>query len=145
MNDLILMDLGGRYNGYCADISRAKIVGSHTSEQKDLFEVVLQMHKEAIEAVKPGVKAFGVHEVGKRVAQESGYGDYVVHLIGHGLGLEEHESPILETEDTELVPGIVHSIEPGLYVPGVGGIRVEDTVLVTETGCKVLTSFDRDL
>jgi len=68
-----------------------------------------------------------------------------VHLIGHGLGLEEHEPPILETEETELVPGIVHSIEPGLYVPGVGGIRVEDTVLVTETGCKLLTSFDRDL
>jgi len=145
MNDLILMDLGGRYNGYCADISRAKIVGSPTQEQKDLFDVVLQMHKEAIDAVKPGVKAYEVHEVGKRVAQESGYGEYVVHLIGHGLGLEEHEKPILETENTELVPGIVHTIEPGLYKPGVGGIRVEDTVLVTDTGRKVLTSFDRDL
>ncbi|MFX1466576.1 MAG: M24 family metallopeptidase [Promethearchaeota archaeon] len=145
MNDLILMDLGGRYNGYCADISRTKIVGNPTQEQKDLFEVVLQMHKEAIETVKPGVKAFEVHEVGKQVAQEAGYGEYVVHLIGHGVGLEEHEPPILETEETELVPGIVHSIEPGLYVPGVGGIRVEDTVLVTETGCKLLTSFDRGL
>jgi len=145
MNDLILMDLGGRYNGYCADISRAKIVGSPTQEQKELFEVVLQMHKEALDTVKPGVKAYEVHEVGKRVAQEAGYGEYVVHLIGHGLGLEEHEKPILEIEDTELVPGIVHTIEPGLYKPGVGGIRVEDTVLVTDTGRKTLTSFDRDL
>jgi len=144
-DDLILMDLGGRYNGYCADMSRVKMCGTPTQEQKDLYEVVIQMYNRAIQAVKPGVKANEVHEIAKRVAQEAGYGEYFVHLIGHGLGLDEHDPPILETEPIELVPGMVHSIEPGLYKPGVGGIRVEDTVLVTDTGRKVLTSFDRSL
>ncbi len=144
-DDLILMDLGGRYNGYCADMSRVKMCGTPTQEQKDLYEVVMQMYNKAIQAVKPGVKANEVHEIAKRVAQEAGYGEYFVHLIGHGLGLDEHDPPFLETEPIELVPGMVHSIEPGLYKPGVGGIRVEDTVLVTDTGRKVLTSFDRSL
>lgn len=144
--ELVLMDLGGRYKGYCGDISRTKICGTPKKEQKDLFEVVYQMNREAIEAVKPGVKAFEVHEVAKRVARESGYKDEdIKHMTGHGIGLEVHEGPILETETTELVPGIIHSIEPGLYIPGIGGIRVEDMVLVTDTGRKVLTSFNREL
>jgi Xaa-Pro aminopeptidase len=105
----------------------------------------MQMYNEAINAVRPGVKANEVYEIAKRVAREAGYEEYFVHVIGHGLGLDEHDPPMLESEPVELVTSMVHSIEPGLYVPGVGGIRIEDTVLVTDTGRRPLTSFDKSL
>jgi Xaa-Pro aminopeptidase len=144
LGDLVLMDLGGRCGGYCGDISRTKQCGTLGQKQKDLFEVVSQMHKATIDRVRPGVKACELNEIAKRVARESGYEKSYLHGVGHGCGLDEHERPWLETEETELVAGMVHTIEPGLYVPGVGGVRIEDMVLVTDTGRKVLTSFDRD-
>ena len=145
--ELVLMDLGGRYKGYCGDMTRAKVCGTPKKEQKDLWEVVSQMHREAIQSVGPGIKVFEVYEVVKRIARETGYEARFNPgaILGHGTGLVVHEEPIIGTEDTELVPGIVHTIEPGLFVPGVGGIRIEDMVLVTDTGRRILTEFDRGL
>jgi Xaa-Pro aminopeptidase len=143
--DLILMDLGGKYNGYCGDITRAKICGKPTREQRNLFEVVYRMNRETIKAIKPGMKCSEVHTFSNNIAIEAGYGDYLQHMTGHQVGLDIHEKPLLLNDDAPLVPGMVHSIEPGLYVPGVGGIRVEDLVLETETGPKVLTTTSRDL
>lgn len=143
--DLVLMDFGGRSEGYCGDMSRTKQCGTVGQQQRDLFEVVTQMYTKAVEAVRPGVKAFEVHEVAKRVAREAGYEQYVMHMTGHGIGLEDHEIPILEKDRIPLVPGLVHSIEPGLYVPGVGGARLEDMVEVTDSGRKVLGTFSRAL
>jgi Xaa-Pro dipeptidase len=145
--ELVLMDLGGRYNGYCGDLSRTKLCGrgNPNAKQKELFEVVMEMHRKAVDSSRPGIKAVDIHRISNKVAEEAGYGKYIKHMTGHGIGLEDHEKPILETDETKLVPGIVHSIEPGLYVPGVGGIRIEDLVLVTESGRKVISSFDRAL
>jgi Xaa-Pro aminopeptidase len=145
--ELVLMDLGGRCNGYCGDLSRTKLCGrgNPNPKQKELFQVVLEMHKKAIESVRPGIRAIEIHGISNRVAEESGYGRFVKHMTGHGIGLEDHEKPILETDDMELLPNVVHSIEPGLYVPEVGGIRIEDLVLVTDSGRKVISSFERDL
>lgn len=145
--ELVLMDMGGRYNGYCGDLSRTKLCGggNASAKQKEIYNVVMEMHDRAIASVRPGVTAAEIHRISNSVAEEAGYGKFVKHMTGHGIGLEDHEKPILETEETELVPGIVHSIEPGLYVPGVGGVRVEDLILVTESGGKVLSSCDRSL
>lgn len=143
--DLILMDLGGKCNGYCGDITRAKMCGRPTKEQKDLFEVVYRMNRETIKAMKTGMKCSEVHAFSNNIAIEAGYGRYLQHMTGHQVGLDIHENPLLLSDDAALVPGMVHSIEPGLYVPGVGGIRVEDLVLETETGPKVLTTTSRDL
>lgn len=143
--DLVLFDLGAKYNGYRGDITRTKAYGKLGKEQEDLFEVVAHMHREGVEAVKPGVIAADIHDLTKKVARESGFGEYVMHMTGHGLGLEEHERPFLEAERTKLAPGMVITIEPGLYVPKVGGVRIEDTILVGDSGGKVITSVDREL
>ena len=142
--EFVLMDLGGMCEGYHGDISRTKHVGGISSAQRDLFETVSQMHEEARKAVKPGKRAFEIHEVARKVAREAGYGDLPSNFTGHSLGLEEHERPILETETRELEPGMVITIEPGLYAQGTGGVRIEDTVLVNESGHKLLTHYDRD-
>jgi Xaa-Pro dipeptidase len=142
--EFVLMDLGGMCEGYHGDISRTKHVGGISPAQKDLFEAVSQMHAEARKAVKPGKRAFEIHEIARKVAKEAGYGDLPSNMTGHSLGLEEHERPILETEKRKLEPGMVVTIEPGLYAPRIGGVRIEDTVLVTETGHKLLTHYDRN-
>jgi Xaa-Pro aminopeptidase len=143
--DLILMDLGGRYDGYCGDITRARICGRPTKEQQDVFDVVYRMNRETIKSIKPGMKCSEVHTFSNNIAIEAGYGNYLQHMTGHQIGLAIHEEPLLLNDDAPLVPSMVHTIEPGLYVPGVGGIRVEDDVLETETGPKVLTTTSRDL
>ena len=143
--DLILMDLGGRYDGYCGDITRARICGRPTKEQQDVFDVVYRMNRETIKSIKPGMKCSEVHTFSNNIAIEAGYGNYLQHMTGHQIGLAIHEEPLLLNDDAPIVPGMVHTIEPGLYVPGVGGIRVEDDVLETETGPKVLTTTSRDL
>lgn len=142
--ELVLFDLGAKYSGYRGDITRTKGCGRLRKEQEDLFEVVAQMHKEGMKAVKPGVVAADVHELTKKVARESGLEEYVMHMTGHGLGLEEHERPFLEAERTKLAPGMVVTIEPGLYVPKVGGVRIEDTVMVNDSAGTALTSANRE-
>jgi Xaa-Pro dipeptidase len=143
--EIVLMDLGGKFRGYCGDISRTKKLGVLDQKQRELYVAVMEMHKQAIKMVRPGVKANQVHNEAVSVAREYGFSDYVKHLTGHALGLEEHEWPIIEHEEVELVSGMVITIEPGLYAPKIGGIRVEDMVSITDSGTRILTTADREL
>ena len=96
--------------------------------------------------IKPGIEAQEVDRAARQVIDKAGYGEYFIHRTGHGMGLEIHEEPnIVEANDRLLEPGMVFTVEPGIYVPGLGGVRIEDNVLVTETGCETLTTLPREL
>ena len=113
---------------------------------KKIYDAVLRANRSAVAVVKPGIPCSEVDKAAREVITEAGYGEYFIHRTGHGLGLEVHELPQIAdgVEDT-LQPGMVFTIEPGIYVPGLGGVRIEDNVAVTDTGVDVLTSYRREL
>jgi Xaa-Pro aminopeptidase len=149
--DLVVLDFGGVLDGYCCDLTRTVSVGSPSAEARRLHAAVRDAQQAAIAAVRPGVPATAVDAAARRVLVERGLGDAFGHGTGHGLGLDVHEEPRItrprpDVPDAALQPGMVFTIEPGAYLPGFGGVRIEDDVLVTETGCDVLTSaVPRDL
>ena len=144
--DGVVLDFGGRTGGYCSDISRTVAVGRASSELRHVHEVVQEAQEEAFRAVAPGVPAEEVDRAARAVIERSGYGDLFVHRTGHGIGLEEHEPPyIVEGNDQPLEVGMCFSIEPGIYVPGEFGVRIEDIVAVTDQGARRLNHATRDL
>lgn len=146
--DMFLMDLSATYNGYHADITRPTVVGEPSEKQTKVHKVILDAQLKAMEAVRDGVKAGVVNEAAKRVIDESGYGDYFPFGIGHGLGLEAHETPHLtEYRDMELIlqPGMVMTLEPTINLPGEFGMRIEDDILVTAGGRDSLTTLGKEL
>jgi len=144
--DLVLFDWGARYQGYCSDITRTIAIGAISDELKRVYEVVLQANQAGREAARAGVPAGEVDQAARAVIDNQGYGDYFVHRLGHGLGLQGHEPPYLFSGSEKLLrAGMTHTIEPGIYLPGVGGVRIEDDVVITETGCRLLTRLDRSL
>ena len=144
--DLILLDLGAAYEGYHADTTRMAVAGAPTDAQSSMHELVLEAHDAAIAAVRGGVTAGSVDEAARSVFRVAEQGEYFIHRTGHGLGLEVHEDPSLDPRSTlVLEPGMVATIEPGLYVDGFGGVRIEDDVVVEARGCRLLTHSDRSL
>ncbi len=144
--DLLLFDYGTNYQGYASDITRVFAVGKIDDELKKIYETVLAANEAAIRAVKPGVEAQEIDRAARKVITDAGYGPYFVHRTGHGLGMDIHEGPYIREGNAQVLePGMVFTIEPGIYVPGKGGVRIEDDVVVTETGCDVLTSFPKKL
>ncbi|MGQ0849011.1 MAG: M24 family metallopeptidase [Actinomycetota bacterium] len=144
--DLVVVDFGGRLNGYCSDSTRTFSVGPPTAEQSEVHSVVLAAQQSATAAVRPGVRAEEIDRVARRVIDEAGYGKFFFHRTGHGIGLEGHEHPYLVEGNREaLEPGMCFSIEPGIYLPGRFGVRIEDIVTVTEDGVEVLNQSDRSL
>ena len=144
--DLVLLDFGAAYNGYKADTTRMAVVGEPAARHRDIHSIVLDAHDAAIAAVRPGVTTGEVDAAARRVIEAAGYGERFFHRIGHGLGLEVHEAPSLDPESgTVLEAGMVFTVEPGIYIPGWGGVRIEDDVVVEENGCRVLTKADRAL
>ncbi len=140
--DLVKIDLGVRYGGYCSDITRTFVYGKPSSKQRGLLEVVLEAQKAAMESVRSGVRASDVDAAARARLGRDGLARYFVHGTGHGLGVEVHEHPSLAPgSKDELVSGMVVTVEPGVYIRGYGGIRIEDMVLVTHSGCEVLTGF----
>jgi Xaa-Pro aminopeptidase len=142
-----VLDFGGVYDGYCVDLTRTVQLGPQSEAQGRLYLAVQDAQRAAIAAVRPGITASAVDAAARRVLEERGLGDAFGHGTGHGLGLEVHEEPRLtrltaRAVDTVLEPGMVFTIEPGAYVPGIGGVRIEDDVLVTGDGCDVLTRLD---
>jgi len=139
--DFVTVDLGATYRFYRSDITRTFIVGKPTKKQKRIYETVQLAHQRAFETIKPHVLAREVDLAARRVIEDTGFGEFFVHNLGHGVGLEVHETPILSPDSKDLLEkGNVVTAEPGIYVPEFGGVRIEDTVLVTADGAEKLTS-----
>jgi Xaa-Pro aminopeptidase len=148
--DLVVLDFGGVVDGYCSDLTRTVCVGTITPRARDLYDAVYDAQAAAIAAVRPGIEATVVDSAARRLLEARGLGEAFGHGTGHGLGLDVHEDPRVGKPRADLTPatlepGMVFTIEPGAYLPGFGGVRIEDDVLVTEDGCEVLTRPRRDL
>ncbi|MGE7272950.1 M24 family metallopeptidase [Brevibacillus panacihumi] len=143
--ELLLFDLGVEADGYVSDITRTFAVGEVDGKLREIYEIVLAANEAAIAAIKPGVTFAHLDKTARDVISAKGYGEYFMHRLGHGLGMDVHEYPSVHGENQEVLrPGMVFTIEPGIYLPGLGGVRIEDNVLVTETGVEVLTKFPKE-
>ena len=143
--DAVVLDFGGRAAGYCSDITRTVTVGAPEAEFLEVYDVVRRAQQTAFEAVRPGVPAEEVDRAARDVIEAAGYGDRFIHRTGHGIGLEVHEPPYIVAGDaTPLRPGMTFSIEPGIYLPGRFGVRIEDIVAVTQDGAVRLNEAERD-
>jgi Xaa-Pro dipeptidase len=144
--DLVLLDFGAAFDGYSADTTRMAVVGEPTDRHKEIHRLVLEAHDAAIAAVRAGTTTGAVDAAARQVIEAAGMGDRFFHRVGHGLGLEAHEDPSLDPGSaTVLESGMVFTIEPGVYIPGWGGVRIEDDVVVERSGCRLLTKADRSL
>ena len=148
--DLVVLDFGGVLDGYCCDLTRTVSIGPPSSEARRLYAAVYDAQEAAIAAIRPGVESAIVDAAARGVLEARGFGEAFGHGTGHGLGLDIHEEPRItraraDVASVPLVPGMVFTVEPGAYVPGFGGVRIEDDVVVTETGCEVLTTVSREL
>ena len=138
--DTVIMDVGLLWKHYCSDMTRTVHFGEVTDEQKKVHEIVTAANRAGIAACRPGVKMKDIDRAARRVIEDAGYGPYFTHRTGHGIGLDEHEFPDCSSvSETVTRPGMIFSIEPGIYLPGKFGVRVEDLVAITEDGCEVLT------
>ncbi|HYE81789.1 MAG TPA: Xaa-Pro peptidase family protein [Clostridia bacterium] len=144
--DIIILDFGCRYNGFCSDISRTVFVGEPTEEQRKIFDIVVTANTKAEELVKPGVTAGQVDLAARTVIREAGYGHCFLNRTGHGIGMAVHEGPYIKEGNTEVLePGMTFSVEPGIYIAGRFGMRVENIVLVTENGREILNKSTKDI
>ena len=144
--DAVVMDFGGVRDDYCSDITRTVFVGEPTDEQREVYAIVRAAQQAAFEAVRPGVEAQDVDRAARAVITDAGYGERFVHRTGHGIGLEVHEPPyIVEGNATRLEPGMTFSDEPGIYLEGRFGVRIEDQVAVTVEGAERLNDATREL
>ena len=144
--DLVVVDMGAFQDGYASDMTRMLSVGAPSAKVKRMYRAVLEAQLAAIDAVRPGVTTVSVDAAARRVLAGYGLDHVFIHSTGHGLGLEIHEPPRLGKRDRHrLRPGMAITIEPGAYIEGFGGVRIEDTVVVTETGCEILTTTPKDL
>lgn len=143
---LILIDWGARIEGYCADLTRMFAFGRLDDELLRITQIVLKANEAARAEAGPGVSAAKVDQAARQMIEQAGYGQHFIHRTGHGLGLEIHEPPYIRSDNPEpLAPGMLFTIEPGIYLPGRGGARIEDDVLVTETGAETLSDYPRML
>jgi len=144
--DILILDFGCRYNGFCSDISRTVFVGEPTEEQRKIFDIVVRANGAAEGLVRPGVTAGQVDLAARTIIREAGYGNCFLNRTGHGVGMAVHEGPyIKEGNNHVLEAGMAFSIEPGIYIAGRFGMRLEDIVLVTENGREVLNKATRDI
>lgn len=144
--DFITFDFGATYGGYCSDITRTVVVGKAAPWQKEIYDIVLQANLLGEKTLKAGLTGIHVDGAVRDFIGSKGYGPNFGHGLGHGVGLDIHEKPVLNRANGQPLPaGAVVTIEPGIYLPDKGGVRIEDTVLVTETGCERLTSVPKEL
>ena len=144
--DFVTMDFGCIYEGYCSDMTRTIVVGSASEDQKKVYNTVLAAQKAALEVIRAGKSGEDVDKVARDLIYEAGYEGYFGHGLGHSVGLEVHEMPRLSPKGTEILrPNMMATIEPGIYIPDFGGVRIEDLVVVTETGHRNLTSSPKEL
>ena len=141
----VVCDFGVILHGYCSDRTRTVYVGAATAEARRVYDAVLASQQAAIDAVGPGVKVARIDQAARKTLQQNGLAQYFTHSTGHGVGLEIHEAPRVARGQQEVLrPGMVITIEPGVYLPGKWGVRIEDMVVVTEQGCEVLTPTQKE-
>ncbi|MCC8191807.1 MAG: aminopeptidase P family protein [Ruminococcus sp.] len=144
--DCVLIDVGCTKDNYCSDMTRTFFYKKVSDERRKIYEIVKKAQQAAIEAVKPGVRYCDVDKVARDIITEVGYGEYFTHRLGHSIGIECHEyGDVSSANENVLKPGMVFSIEPGIYLEGDVGVRIEDLVMVTESGVEVLNSFTKEL
>ncbi|MBE6014096.1 MAG: aminopeptidase P family protein [Lachnospiraceae bacterium] len=144
--DFVTMDFGCIYNGYCSDMTRTIVMGKADAKQKEIYSTVLNAQLSALDMIKEGVKCAEVDKVARSIIGDAGYGDCFGHGLGHSVGLYIHESPSLSSACKEtLAVGMLETVEPGIYVEGFGGVRIEDLVVVTPEGYRNLTESPKEL
>ena len=143
--ELVTLDFGAACLGYCSDITRTVVLGTADPRQRHIYEVVLDAQRQALAMIRAGMACREVDARARSVIAAAGFGEAFGHSLGHGVGLEVHEGPRLSPqEDAALEPGMILTVEPGIYLPGWGGIRIEDLVVVTQDGCRILTHAPKD-
>lgn len=143
--ELVTLDFGALYNGYCSDITRTVAVGEISDELRQIYDIVLEANMRGVNGITPGMTGREADALTRDYITEKGYGDNFGHSTGHGLGMEVHEAPGLSHKvDRKLEPGMVVTVEPGIYVPGVGGCRIEDDIVITDTGNERLTFSSKE-
>lgn len=144
--DMVVLDFGGLKHGYGSDTSRTVHVGEPDDEERTVHDIVREAQEAGFRAVRPGAACQDVDRAARAVITEAGYGEYFIHRTGHGIGVTTHEPPyMIEGEELPLVPGMCFSVEPGIYLPGRFGVRIEDIVTVTEDGGRRLNTTSREL
>ena len=146
IGDFVTMDFGCIYHGYCSDMTRTVAMGKVSAEQKRIYETVKEAQRRGLDAIRAGVCAKEADAAAREMIRDAGYGEYFGHSLGHGVGLLIHELPNLSPRsETILRPGMIVTCEPGIYLPDLGGVRIEDMVCVTENGIENLTQLTKDL
>lgn len=144
--DFALFDLGVVWNGYCSDITRTVVFGEASRKQREIYATVLKAEEAAIEMATVGATIGSIDIAARQVITSAGYGEYFTHRIGHGIGIEVHEHPSMAANNDESTQvGMTFTVEPGIYLPGVGGVRIEDDIVMTESGPILLTSYPKTL
>lgn len=144
--DFVTIDMGAVINGYHSDMTRTVVVGSVSDRQKSIYDIVLEAQESAIKKIKNGARAFDIDKCARDIIESYGYGEYFVHGTGHGVGLEIHEEPHLSKKSKALLrSGMIVTVEPGIYISGELGVRIEDMLLVTDDGFINLTKSDKKL
>jgi len=144
--DFLTLDFGCEYKGYCSDMTRTIVIGKASDKQKEIYNIVLEAQLAALDFIRAGVRGKDVDKVARDIIYGAGYEGCFGHGLGHGVGLFIHEGPRLSPiDDTILEAGMTETVEPGIYIKGFGGVRIEDLVIVTETGCENLTHSDKQL
>ncbi|MEX2461986.1 MAG: Xaa-Pro peptidase family protein [Paenibacillaceae bacterium] len=144
-NEFVKLDFGAYYKGYCSDITRTVILGKPTEKHKQIYGIVLEAQMQALDKLKPGMTGKEADAVARDIIRKAGFGDNFGHGTGHGLGMEIHEAPRLSFQsEVVLEAGMVVTVEPGIYIPGFGGVRIEDDVVLTENGIRILTHSSKN-
>jgi Xaa-Pro dipeptidase len=144
--DLLVIDWGATYDGYVSDLTRTLSIGDVEPEFSHIADLVLQANAAGRKAGKPGTPAKAVDIATRTVIENGGYGQYFTHRTGHGLGMEGHEPPYMRGDNEQiLLPGMTYTVEPGIYLPGRGGVRIEDNMVITDHGAESLSDYPREL
>ena len=143
--ETLTMDFGCYYNHYVSDMTRTVHVGQVTDEEREIYDIVLGSNQALIEAAKAGLSCIDFDRIPRQIINDAGYGPYFSHGIGHGIGLDIHEIPYFGKSEEPIKAGMVLTDEPGIYLDGKYGVRIEDDLLITETGCEVLTLAPKEL
>lgn len=143
--DFVLMDYGAGYRDYRSDMTRTVVLGEPSEKQREIYDLVRRTHEECVRAIHAGVDGHDIHLLSKKIIGEAGYGDYYGHGLGHGVGIDIHELPVFGRKSNIVEEGAVITVEPGVYLPGVGGVRLEDYGVVTKDGYEPFTTSTHDL